>query len=373
MNQEDTLLANIAAAPADHDLRLSYADWLEKQTGDRDRAEFIRAQCELARTPSHEPRYRLLIRLVRRLLARHLARWVSELGDLIAYNHDGSLGNAAFRGGWLDRLVLDCMENHHADRLARAQCARLLSDLTIRSLGRRVSRYHVHPAGAGEVFERLTDAATLRHLRSLSCGDPWYVGSSGDDGARHLPTFVAGLAHLETLRIEGFALDGNHFFALTNLGRLQELSLSGPFIEPLRLEVLAGNPHFGSLRDLSLAPTPGDSLAVAEHAPLEGLQKLLFSPHLPNLKSLTIHYSGLGWRGCTALIASGILSRLEVLDLRCCALDDAALRVLAASPGVAGLKALCLRDDDARGGRYANTFTAAGVRALRRAGFRKAV
>jgi uncharacterized protein (TIGR02996 family) len=372
VNQEELFLADIAAAPSDDHPRLSYADWLETQTGDRARAVFIRAQCALARTPAHDPRFHRLSCLVRRLLARHQAAWVGELGDLIATNGDGTFRNAAFRGGWLDRLDLDHLENDDAERLAGAGCARLLSELTIRSVGRRLGRHAVDRTRAGEVFARLAATPTLRHLRSLSCADPASPPEPGDV-ARHLPAFVARLPRLEILRVEGFALDGNRLLALSNLGRLEELSLSGRFAEPLRLEVLAGNPHVRSLKDLSLVPTPGEGAALAEYVPLAGLRELLFSPHLPNLTSLTVHFGSLGRRGCEYLVASGVLGRLEVLDLRCCGLDDPALCILASSPDVAGLKALCLRDDDDRGGRYANTFTAAGVRALRRAGFRKEV
>jgi hypothetical protein len=222
------------------------------------------------------------------------------------------------------------------------------------------------------VFARLATAPTLENLRALTCGDAVPAPVTGV-AARDLPAFLARLPRLETLRVEGFAVNGNRFFALTNLTRLEELSLSGAFPEPLRLEVLARNPHFRSLKDLSLVPTPADGAADAEYVPLAGLRALLSSPHLPNLTSLTVHFGSLGRRGCECLAAGGLLRRLKVLDLRCCGLDDVALCALAASPGVAGLRALCLRDDDARGGRHANTFTAAGVRALRRAGFRKEV
>ncbi len=46
MTTLDQLLAAICRDPADDQLRLVAADWLEEQ-GDTDRAEFIRVQCEL--------------------------------------------------------------------------------------------------------------------------------------------------------------------------------------------------------------------------------------------------------------------------------------------------------------------------------------
>src|SRR3712207_7138456 len=48
MTDSDLLLDAIAAAPDDDGPRLVYADWLEEH-GEQARAEFIRAQVELAR------------------------------------------------------------------------------------------------------------------------------------------------------------------------------------------------------------------------------------------------------------------------------------------------------------------------------------
>ena len=53
MTTHDTrsqLLAEIAANPEDDTLRLAFADWLDEHgdAADRDRAEFVRVQCDLA-------------------------------------------------------------------------------------------------------------------------------------------------------------------------------------------------------------------------------------------------------------------------------------------------------------------------------------
>lgn len=51
MSDLDALLAAVLAAPADDLPRLVVADWLEEH-GEPERAEFIRVQCELDRTPA---------------------------------------------------------------------------------------------------------------------------------------------------------------------------------------------------------------------------------------------------------------------------------------------------------------------------------
>jgi uncharacterized protein (TIGR02996 family) len=57
MNDEQSFLAAICSQPADDTVRLVYADWLDErgQAGDRERAEFIRVQCELARLSPAPP------------------------------------------------------------------------------------------------------------------------------------------------------------------------------------------------------------------------------------------------------------------------------------------------------------------------------
>ena len=47
MTDADALLAAILADPDDDTPRLAYADWLG-ESGDADRAEFIRLQCAIA-------------------------------------------------------------------------------------------------------------------------------------------------------------------------------------------------------------------------------------------------------------------------------------------------------------------------------------
>jgi uncharacterized protein (TIGR02996 family) len=47
MTERDAFLAAVLESPDDDTPRLIFADWLE-ENGDPERAEFIRAQCDLA-------------------------------------------------------------------------------------------------------------------------------------------------------------------------------------------------------------------------------------------------------------------------------------------------------------------------------------
>lgn len=76
MNDEQAFLAAIRENPEDDAIRLVFSDWLEEH-GDPDRAEFIRVQCELAKSASneHSSHKTRLRERADALLSRHRAEW----------------------------------------------------------------------------------------------------------------------------------------------------------------------------------------------------------------------------------------------------------------------------------------------------------
>ena len=105
MTDGDALLAAILAEPDEDTPRLMYADWLDEE-GEYERAELIRAQIELARTPDRDavpwnPRVAGLRATVRRILERRSAEWLDRLRG-----RDGPLGSegvhAAYRRGFVE-------------------------------------------------------------------------------------------------------------------------------------------------------------------------------------------------------------------------------------------------------------------------------
>lgn len=89
MEEEQALYRAILAAPHDDTPRLVYADWLEENAGrfdevranaERRRAEFIRLQCELARSAERDPE---LVKRERRLLFTTGPKWRRELGPFL--------------------------------------------------------------------------------------------------------------------------------------------------------------------------------------------------------------------------------------------------------------------------------------------------
>jgi uncharacterized protein (TIGR02996 family) len=77
MTHDDAFLQAILDAPDDDTPRLVYADWLEEHA-EPERAEFIRVQCRLARTPEGDPRRQVLEARERELLDRQ-DEWLGRL------------------------------------------------------------------------------------------------------------------------------------------------------------------------------------------------------------------------------------------------------------------------------------------------------
>src|SRR5204863_159036 len=79
--------------------------------------------------------------------------------------------------------------------------------------------------------------------------------------------------------------------------------------------------------------------------PRSRVVELFTSPNLPALRHLHLRGSGLGVEGCAAIVASGILKRLETLDLRFGCVTDAGARLLAECPEIRNLKVLSLKQN----------------------------
>jgi len=78
MSDHDALLRAIGEQPEEDTPRLMYADWLE-ENGDRDRADFVRNQIELARIDLNDHARDPLVRKNARYLTTHAPYWRSLL------------------------------------------------------------------------------------------------------------------------------------------------------------------------------------------------------------------------------------------------------------------------------------------------------
>jgi uncharacterized protein (TIGR02996 family) len=101
MTHDEAFLQDVLAHPGDDVPRLIYADWLEDQ-GQAERAEFIRAQCALAKLPRKDPRRPELEGVEFALLSLHDAEWAGELTRLVR--------GWGFRRGFVHRVRVDAAD-----------------------------------------------------------------------------------------------------------------------------------------------------------------------------------------------------------------------------------------------------------------------
>ena len=200
MNEDGGFLRNIACAPGDDLPRLVYADWLDER-GDVARAEFIRAQCELAHSGLSEDRRRALHSRERSLIDTHRHGWIEAFGV--------PADDVRFARGLLSELRLP--EWDGGKLLAAAIAPRLstLEELDLAGLD-------IGDAGLEE-FARRADFPALRKIR-LNGNGITDAGAIALASANGLPRLAS--AYLFDNRVGGAgraALEGSSHFRLTDL------------------------------------------------------------------------------------------------------------------------------------------------------------
>lgn len=404
----DHLLDAIRRHEGDDTPRLAFADYLDERgtTADADRADWVRLQCKLARTPDGEPgRWDMEAREAQ-LWALRGREWV---GDLKAH-----VSRVEFRRGfpWRARVTASAFA---------ADAERWLPDTTIR---------HVHVGALPEsvaAAEAVARSPALRVARSLQIGDsglspttlnavlrsPHLTGVRGlkfrpDALAREgLDRFLRDFAHadafgnLQSLDVSGAWLHDVGVARLaqtTRLHRLTALNLSATHVGTLGLRHLAHAPFYPRLSRIHLSrntfdaeglralfeglrEVPWDTVEALECFGTTDFRRLYDGPALAGTRVLRLTGTGMGEDGAAALasadhwrdlewldlsqnllggngvarLASGHFPRLRQLDLRSNGVRDAGVRALLAADWSANLTALDL-------GR--NQIGGPGVRAL---------
>jgi uncharacterized protein (TIGR02996 family) len=405
-----TLLSAISESPEDDTPRLVYADWLE-ENGQAERGEFIRVQCQLARTPRTDPHWVTLRDRAAQLQRQHGKDWQAEVPSL-----EGGYWGSDYRRGFVEEATFGTW-SAFADQARRIFAAAPLVRLHLtkpasRSMAKmarspllaRLRRLKMYVGEIGEAgVQTLAGSPHLGNLTSLdlSCGGPpprlgpncaRAVAKSpsltglrelvlsafdlGSAGARALATSpnLAGLTALD-LGICGIGVAGARALAssrrLTRLVRLgldfnplgcegvaalagspvlaqvEYLGLAGTNLGPQGVRALADSPYLSRLRDLWLG---GNTIEV------EGVQALAESPRLPELTFLDLSRTGIGDFGATVLAGAAHLGSLERLLLPEADVGRAGAEALLTSPHLPRLTLGFRRQD----------IPAAGQRDLRR-------
>jgi uncharacterized protein (TIGR02996 family) len=300
----------IVSAPEDDTPRLVFADWLD-ENGEPERAEFIRAQCALARLSAEDrPLAALSCRDPRRdeledrqeiLRTRHAKDWLDDL-PFRPVNGRFYEEERIWQRGFVGEIQITAADFlAHADQLFRVA--------PVTSVWLEQAERRARALAASPYLER------LRVLDLDDCG-----------------LFEAGVRRL---------LSSPH---LTNLSELALPSADRDGGATVRL--VAGSPHFRGLRALALGwrnLRTGDIRAVVG------------SPHLSRLKQLVLDGNELNESAVHALLGGEEGPEFEALDLRRTAFGDPMARALARAPRAASLKDLNL---------CCNPLAADGLRAL---------
>jgi uncharacterized protein (TIGR02996 family) len=346
MNQHTAFLDAIRENPEDDGPRLVYADWLDEH-GDAERAEFIRAQCELARLEVDDERFPAVRQRVSELLAKNGREWTEALrrfarvysiergfADHVTLPADTFFAHAheVFAVAPVWHVKLRNLKDRTRDRvpdLAKCPILEKLSSINLDTNG----------LGVGHA-QTLLSSRFLGRLTSLDFSN----NKIGLGGARALGA-CPHLGQLVHLRLDSSAIGNNGLAALVespHMPRLRTLGLHGNGLGHAGIEALANSPSAAGLTDLDLSTNPRFTA--------DTLRALASSPHLARLGTLRLgntyggtHGQAIMPEGLAALAESPTLNELHTLDLDGLrSLTDEALTALAGARGLPGLKTLCL-------------------------------
>jgi uncharacterized protein (TIGR02996 family) len=292
-NLHSNFLRAILDAPNDDLPRLVYADYLE-ETGEADRAEFIRIQCELAAGCEKSERKKALESRQAELLAKYSDVWRLPIR-----------GPQTFRRGFVDSLWTS------ADVLLASEPEWLVSSL-VRTL--RITNADKH----------VDDLAEYRGFKNIEHLDLTNNNLSGDYRLRA----VLGNSHLAKLK--GLNLHNNRIWADDVLRlsqsplakRLTHLDLSGNGIGNEGVAHLVDEEAFANLEVLNLR---SDGLPEYECISRSTLPKLVYRSK--KLRSLDLAGHHLGDEDDFATLMHATLrSTIEQLDVSANHIDENSLR-----------------------------------------------
>jgi uncharacterized protein (TIGR02996 family) len=292
----------------------AYADWLTEQ-GDP-RGEFMAVQIALERetTPARE-RKRLEQREAQ--LLEDQERWLgAELAEAIRETrppHQEAV-QLTFRRGWLQAITLDLFD-YYTDRSPQE---RLLEAIVAAPATRWVLSLTVRPPDRTDLGA-LARAPFMPVLRRLHIGGD--EENSYSDQTYGDELIIDNAPQLESVVLCMKEPPQEALFR-AKLPNLREIVVGCAW--DFSTKQLAANSSFRNVRVLRLVPSclhpEGHDAAILR---LDDLRHIANSPHLVSLAELRFSLSDIGDEGIEELIRSGLLHRLEVLDLSFGTVTDA--------------------------------------------------
>jgi uncharacterized protein (TIGR02996 family) len=369
----------LIATPDDGAGWRAYADYLMEQ-GDP-RGEFMQVQLALeSETLAKQERTKLRIR-EQDLLKKHREEWLGPLAPFIlnpeptkATSRDTAI-KYRFRRGWLAELEFPWLSVEQTRALLKCPEARLLNRLHVHTNayeyqegaanipewadtyapGRDLPKDVDHYEMSYHLLSRFPHFESVRHFH---LGNPVTADGADSDQCHtngHLAHhYVKRMPHIEELRLLCHGVNTRELFALPmpNLRVLQVFHA-----HRYAISALLSNRTLGNVTQLLLqAHAPDDPAPYIGYNELMGICQ---TANLPKLTHLLIRYTDFGDNGAFAIINSGILKRLKVLDLHGGCITDDGAKALAKCPDLKHLERLDLD---------MNALTPTGVKLLEKTG-----
>lgn len=351
---EDAILDN----PSDTASHAAYADLLT-EAGDP-RGEFIQLHLTLEDDSMSQKRRSELSLRAAALLAEHGDEWIGEWATMTTETESFGRGQLPFTTpvpcrflrGILAEATFTELDGDCARAFAQAPQTRLIRRLFLGSLSYEDEDQIEEdvPVGAEATWNALCKWPHFANLRVFQFG--WTAEEEyGErcwnqchlDGTK-IHTLVARMPRLEELYLFASGINTEKLFGLPSLTNLRVLQVYHSW--DYALETLAGNARLGRLPHLThllLHPKAVGSWSGSEvYITHDGVRALLDSPLRHTLTHLRLRLTRLGDAGCELFVASGVLARLQQLDLRHGCITDDGARILAACPDLKKLKLLDL-------------------------------
>ena len=332
------LIEALTENPDDMAAHMAFADWLSEQADDRLTAwgEFMRLQLALEQTPTTGKRKTPDARRIAELQDAYEMHWLGEdlaipllgMGTDGLYHHSGQ--TRRYVRGWLDSLALVGLDKSLARAMANPTALRLLRTLEISDLSDLFEHCALAP---------LAKSSVLGNVQHLS------FAAYGSDSA--LNGLIRSMPRLKSLRLAVSDLSTSSLFAMPSLSSLDTLEVLGP--SQYYVKKLAANPALANLRRLALNTVMDLDDDIDDDPGYLGdadIRAICHSPHLKGLKELALHWIDTSqveaWR---PFVTSGILARLELLDLTGGDLDEHSIEVFAACPDFARIPRVILDEN----------------------------
>ncbi len=312
ISTQSDFLQTIVASPDDDAPRLVFADWLE-ESGDADRAEFIRLQCELARLPANDLRQECLKEREQELLLAHMVEWQSDLPQLEGVDWGG------FDRGFVGAVHIESAEAF-ADQAEAIFAAAPIREARFR---------RIFANGA----KRIALTPQLARIHVLDFEDGNMIGNAGAEALANSP-YLTGLLILKLHRNAIGPAGARALARAVHLGPLTHLYLDHNAIYDEGVQAIVESPRMRHLEQLSVGWTQCGETAA---------RSLARSAYMANLNSLYLSGNQIGDEGLAALAQSKHLAGLRELFLEGNRIGDGGTGALARSAALAGIEWLYLK------------------------------